>query len=156
MPSMRHVEVLQQSRVRHGYRMAVLTNWYKAKPYRHFEREYLLNESEGAALFCLGQSAGLSASDICEITGRTKNSISRGVNVLLSRGLVERKDDVRDKRRKILDLTECGYQIFKDTEKVFVECERKMLNALSAEELVLLDQLLSKMMFEVVRWAKPI
>ncbi len=154
MPSLRHIEILEQSRVRHGYRMAVLTNWYKGQPYRHFEREYLLNESEGAALFCLGQSAGLTASDICEITGRTKNSISRGVNVLLSRGLAVRREDVRDRRRKILDLTPEGYKIFKDTERVFVESERKMLAALTPEELATFDSLLSKLIHQTVKWAR--
>lgn len=155
MPTLRHIEVLEHSRVRHGYRIAVLTNWYKSRPYRHFEREYLLNESEGAALFCLGQAAGLTASDICEITGRTKNSISRGVKVLLSRGLALRKEDVRDRRRKILDLTPDGYRIFKDTERVFVESERKMLAALSSGELATLDALLSKLIHQTVHWARP-
>jgi len=154
MPSLRHIEVLERSRVKHGYRIAVLTNWYKGRPYKYFEKQYLLNESEGAALFCLGQTSGLTATDICEITGRPKNSISRALTVLLSRKLIVRTADVRDKRRKLLDLTPEGFRIFKDVEEEFVASERKMLSALDPAEMETLDRLLSKMIHETVKWAR--
>lgn len=152
MPNLTHIQILDQSRIRFGYRMAVLTNWYKLHPYRMFEKEYRLSESEGATLYCLGQAAGLNATDVCEITGRPKNSISRAMNQLLAKKLITRHVDVRDKRRKIIDLTPKGFAIFKRAEEWFVETERAMLSPLDKEEIQRLDAMLSKMMNNLPNW----
>lgn len=152
MPSLMHIEILERTRIRFGYRIAVLTNWYKAYPYRMFDREYGLAESEAATLYCLGQTAGLNATDICEITGRPKNSISRAVSLLIEKKFVTRKPDVRDKRRKILDLTDMGFEAFKRSEEWFVSTERAMLSALTQEEIDALDSVLRKMIYHTPNW----
>ena len=152
MPSLMHIEILERTRIRFGYRIAVLTNWYKAYPYRMFDREYQLAESEAAALYCLGQTAGLNATDICEITGRPKNSISRAISLLIEKQLVTRRTDVRDKRRKLLDLTDRGFEAFKRSEEWFVSTERAMLSALTKEEVSTLDILLRKMIYHTPTW----
>ena len=152
MPSLMHIEILERTRIRFGYRIAVLTNWYKAYPYRMFDREYRLAESEAAALYCLGQTAGLNATDICEITGRPKNSISRAISLLIEKQLVTRRTDVRDKRRKLLDLTDRGFEAFKRSEEWFVSTERAMLSALTEEEVSTLDILLRKMIYHTPTW----
>lgn len=153
MPTLKHIEILESSVIRNGYRLAVITNWYKGYPYKVIEQKFRLNESEGAALFCLGQSAGLSATDICAITGRPKNSISRAVNVLLRKKLITRRDDIRDRRRKILDLTEEGFQIYKQSEQLFLASERRILSPLSKEEMKALDAILSKLLRGALDWA---
>jgi DNA-binding MarR family transcriptional regulator len=147
-----HIEILERTRIRFGYRIAVLTNWYKAYPYRMFEREYGLAESEAASLYCLGQAAGLNATDICEITGRPKNSISRAISLLIDKKFVTRRIDVRDKRRKILDLTDGGYEVFKESEEWFVATERAMLSALTPKEIAALDVMLRKMIAYTPTW----
>lgn len=152
MPSLMHIEILERTRIRFGYRIAVLTNWYKSYPYRMFEREHGLGESEAASLYCLGQAAGLNATDICEITGRPKNSISRAVNMLLEKEFITRRIDIRDKRRKILDLTDKGYKVFKESEEWFVATERAMLSALTPEEVKILDLMLRKMIHHTPTW----
>lgn len=152
MPSLMHIEILERTRIRFGYRIAVLTNWYKAYPYRMFDRKYALAESEAATLYCLGQAAGLNATDICEITGRPKNSISRAIGLLMKKKFVTRRTDVRDKRRKILDLTDKGYQAFKESEEWFVATERAMLSALTVEEVAALDLMLRKMIYHTPNW----
>jgi DNA-binding MarR family transcriptional regulator len=152
MPTVTHMQILEQSRIRFGYRIAVLTNWYKLYPYRMFESEYNLSESEGATLYCLAQASGLNATDVCEITGRPKNSISRAMKNLLERKLVTRRVDVRDKRRKIIDLTPKGFGIFKRAEEWFVVTERAMLAPLDKDELQLLDDMLRKMMAHLPGW----
>ena len=152
MPSLIHIEILERMKIRFGNRMAVLSNWYRAYPYRMFERKYQLAESEVAALYCLGQAAGLNATDICEITGRPKNSISRAINLLMEKKFVTRRTDIRDKRRKILDLTDKGYQAFKESEEWFVATERAMLSALTPEEVATLDIMLRKMIHHTPTW----
>lgn len=152
MPSLMHIEILERTRIRFGYRIAVLTNWYKAYPYRMFERQHGLAESEAATFYCLGQAAGLNATDICEITGRPKNSISRAIGLLLEKGLVTRQVDVRDKRKNTLDLTHRGYEIFKESEDWFVVTERAMLSALTPEEIASLDIILRKMIYHTPNW----
>lgn len=152
MPSLTHLEILERTRSRFGNRMAVLSNWYRASTYRVFDKKYQLAESEVAVLYCLGQAAGLNATDICEITGRAKNSISRAVSVLMAEKFVTRRTDIRDKRRKILDLTDKGYQAFKESEEGFGATERAMLSALTSEEVATLDIILRKLIYHTPNW----
>lgn len=152
MPSLSHIEILERSRSRFGNRMTVLGNWYRSYAYRMFDREYQLAESEVAAIYCLGRAAGLNATDICEITGRPKNSISRAISVLMEKKFVTRRTDIRDKRRKILDLTDKGYKAFKEAEEWFIATERAMLSALTADEIAALDILLRKMIYHTPNW----
>jgi DNA-binding MarR family transcriptional regulator len=152
MPSAMHIEILERTRIRFGYRIAVLTNWYKAYPYRMFERKYGLAESEAASLYCLGQAAGLNATDICEITGRPKNSISRAISLLIEKKFVTRRTDIRDKRRKILDLTDRGYKVYRESVEWFVATETAMLSALTPDEIAALDVMLRKMIQHTPNW----
>jgi DNA-binding MarR family transcriptional regulator len=152
MPSLKQVDILDKATIKYGYRLAVLSNWFRSYPHKKIENEFGLIECENAILYCIAQTSGLNATDVCHIAGRPKNSVSRAIRVLLSRGLVSRHEDVRDKRRKTLDVTEEGYRIYKVAEEAFIASERRLLGALSAEELAALDAILSKMVRDAVTW----
>lgn len=59
-------------------------------------------------LVCLHEHPGLSLSDVADQLGFLPSSASKTVDVLVERGLVERKVDPADRRRAILSLTEAG------------------------------------------------
>ena len=152
MPSLTQVDILDKATIKYGYRMAVLSNRFRSYPHKKIEKEFGLIECENAILYCISQTSGLNATEVCHIAGRPKNSVSRAIRVLLSRGLITRQGDVRDKRRKTLDVTAEGYRIYKVAEEAFVASERRLLATLNSDELAALDAILSKLVRDAVTW----
>lgn len=150
-----HFEILEESDVRFGYRIAVLANWYRGPGYKRIEKEFGLTESECSALFCIGHSDHMSATDVCAITGRPKNSMSRAINLLLSKHFLEREIDANDARKKLLRLTEKGRKLYLEIVPIFQESERNILMPLTPSELSDLDKFLSKMIHHITSVAKP-
>jgi DNA-binding MarR family transcriptional regulator len=150
-----HFEILEHSAVRFGYRMAVLANWYRGPGYKRIEKEFGLTEPECSALFCIGHSAQMSATDVCAITGRPKNSMSRAIGLLLDKGLVEREVDSVDGRKKRLKLTSLGQQTYQQIVPIFQESEMNIVSPLTPSELSDFDRLLSKMTKYVTQRPKP-
>ena len=87
----------------------------------------------------------MSATDVCAITGRPKNSMSRAIGLLLDKGLVEREADGEDGRRKLLHLTREGHLTYQKIVPIFQESEMNIVSPLTPSELSDLDRLLSKM-----------
>ncbi|MCA0451048.1 MAG: MarR family winged helix-turn-helix transcriptional regulator [Proteobacteria bacterium] len=145
MPQADHAKILEQSEVRFGYRIAVLANWYRGPGYKLIEQRHGITEPECSVLFCVGHSNELTATDVCHITGRPRNSMSRAIHILLRKKLMARESDPGDARRKILRLTKPGYALYRQIVPVFVESERNMLTPLSLSEISDLDRLLTKM-----------
>lgn len=149
-----HFEILESSAVRFGYRMAVVTNWYRGPGYKKIEKEFGLTEPECSALFCIGHSDHMSATDICAITGRPKNSMSRAIGLLLGKKLIERETDSSDGRKKLLRLTPLGRQLYEAIVPIFQESEKNIVSPLTPSELSDLDRILSKMTKHVTEIAR--
>jgi DNA-binding MarR family transcriptional regulator len=149
-----HVKILERSEVRFGYRLAVLANWYRGPGYKLIEERYGISETECSALFCVGHSDDLTATDVCHITGRPRNSMSRAIHILKRKKLLSRESDPSDGRRKILRLTKSGHALFRLFIPVFLEGERHILGSLSLSEVSDLDRLLTKMITHTARSAK--
>jgi DNA-binding MarR family transcriptional regulator len=58
-----------------------------------------------AALYAIAGSASLTIGDLAEAVGRSPSAASRVVATLLRRGLVERLEEVADRRQRVLRLT---------------------------------------------------
>jgi MarR family transcriptional regulator, temperature-dependent positive regulator of motility len=154
MPSLRHIDLLEGTRVKFGYRFAFIHHWLSGPSFAQVEKALKLNEAECAVIFTTAQAAGLTATDICEVTGRSKNSISRAVHRTLARKLVVRKRTARDRRQAILELTEAGWKAYSIMAKIFLTRERDMLSILTTEELATLDGIMKKLVIKVGDWAK--
>ena len=149
-----HFEILEQSDVRFGYRISVLANWYRGPGYKAIERDYNLTEPEISALFCIGHSDYISATDVCAITGRPKNSMSRAIALLMEKGMLEREADGKDGRKKLLKLTAPGRATYAKIVPIFLQGEADILTPLTPSELSDLDKLLTKMTRHVTRKLK--
>lgn len=141
-----HVSILEQSEVRFGYRLAVLANWYRGPGYKTIEEAHGISEPECSVLFCIGHSPDLTATDICHITGRPKNTMSRAIHFLRRKKLLVREGDPQDARRKLLRLTPEGQVLYRRTIPVFLATEQKIIGGLTPSELSDLDRLLTKML----------
>lgn len=80
----------------------------------------------------------------------SQSSLSRLVDRLVARGLIEKCEDPRDGRGTILSLTEAGSTVFRRIAREHVTAiDRQMTNALSATELVELARLCQKLQVAV-------
>ncbi|QIE47144.1 winged helix-turn-helix transcriptional regulator [Pseudohalocynthiibacter aestuariivivens] len=149
---MKLIDILGETAIPIGYRMAFLTNFMREPLLRRMEREYGLIRPEWTVLICLVYREGLSSSDVCEVTEQPSNTISRAVSSLLAKGMISRRGDARDGRRKLLFLEPAGRAQYDAVMTWFVEAETHLTASLSVQERDLLEKLLDRMGRDVPRW----
>lgn len=145
-------ELASRSSIPCAYRLAYVINWYREPLLKRIENEFGLSRPEWTVLLCLSLRDGMISRDIAEITGQPRNSISRGVEMLVGKGLVTRSSDRKDRRKSILAATARGRAAFDKMIVEFEARESQMLNVLSASEKDTLDRILSKLTAGVALW----
>ena len=150
----KNFSMLNAEPVKIAYRFAVLRNWYAGPVYRRLEAARGINEVESSILFFLGRADGSRAQDICDIVGRPKTTISRGVNSLLRKKLIKRFPDETDKRQRLIFLTPEGRREYESQWPQFAEQEAKLVATLSAPELAFLDAVLAKLIDNLPAWVR--
>ncbi|MFC3229897.1 MarR family winged helix-turn-helix transcriptional regulator [Marinibaculum pumilum] len=116
------------------YRLGYLVNYYREPLMRDIEGRFGLIRPEWTVLLCLSAQQGLTASDICDMTGHLRAAVSRGVGLLEKKGLIERVGDESDGRRLRLFLTGRGREVFARIEPLLQAREDALLARLSAAE----------------------
>jgi DNA-binding MarR family transcriptional regulator len=123
------------------------------QPIRAFiAREFRLSEPEYVVLYALRLRDGITAEDIAASTAKPKNTLSRGVNGLLRRRLIERAPDRADRRRMALSLTPAGRRIIDHIVPALLELEAAMYAPLSTAERHVLDALLERIILGAAGW----
>jgi MarR family transcriptional regulator, temperature-dependent positive regulator of motility len=150
---MQRRHILETSPIPFAYRISYLANFFTGSVYRQVQSQHGVARSEFVLVFCLRLLGELSAQQVCEITGRPKNSVSRAVNAMLERGYVARDTDPADARRGLLKLTRRGRELFDAAIPLFHEREAAMLAPLNARERETLDRLLAKLVLRDDPWA---
>jgi MarR family transcriptional regulator, temperature-dependent positive regulator of motility len=140
------LDLIADSPVKYGFRITTMRNWYAVPAFGRIERELDLTESEITVIFCLGHIPALRAKDVSVISARPKNSISRGVHLLLRKKLAQQNADRADKREKTLTLTSSGLAMFRKIMPIFQARQDAMLSALTARERQSFDRLLDKLL----------
>ena len=93
---MKLLDIIDNTPIPVGYRIAFLTNFWREPLLRRMEREFGLIRPEWTVLICLVYRDGLNSRDICEVTEQPSNSISRGVAALEEKGLIHRRPDPQE------------------------------------------------------------
>ncbi|HEY5409805.1 MAG TPA: winged helix DNA-binding protein, partial [Caulobacteraceae bacterium] len=88
---------------------------------------------------------GVSAAEISQMSGVDKSPVSRAVQALIGRGLMQAKGDSGDNRRMLLSLTAPGEALHDRVIQVSLERDEQILNGLSAAERVTLFQLFGRL-----------
>ncbi len=78
---------------------------------------------------------GISQTELAALVGIEGSSLVRLLDILVARGLVERQADPRDRRTRLIVLTEAGHAMLGDIRRVLDEAEAEMLADASDEEL---------------------
>lgn len=136
-----------------GYRLSYLANFYTEPVYKEIDRRYGLARSEFVVLLCLSQLGQLSAQNICETTGRPKNSISQAVAKLASAKHINRTPDEADARRVYLSLSPSGSALCDEIIPLFRAREAQMLSVLDASEQQQFEALLERLTQRQDGWA---
>ncbi len=95
---------------------------------------YKLNINAWRVMSNIARNAPISASDIGNFTSLEADKITRATNLLVKQGLVDRRDDARDRRRVILTLTDRGWSVSRAIMEAGVEYERQLLDVLNDRE----------------------
>jgi len=127
------------------YRLSVLSNRVSQTISAIYGRRFGLAITEWRVMAVLGRYQDLSAGEVAERTAMDKVAVSRAVARLLDRGLIERDTHGSDRRRSVLKLSEVGYSVYDEVAPMTLECERRLLTHLDADERAQLDRLLHKL-----------
>lgn len=98
------------------------------------QHKVAMSHSETHALIEIGQSDGLSASDIADLLRLDKGSVSRTLATLSDKGWVRTRAAADDKRRKLLELTAKGRQKLAEVHAHANTHVNDALSLLSADE----------------------
>lgn len=93
------------------FRLARLAQSLESKP-RDFGTGEMFSGSEIHMIESIGRSSNLSVTNIAEMLAVTKGAVSQTLKRLVSRGLVEKKQDPANLSRCNVELTASGRKIF--------------------------------------------
>lgn len=138
----------------YGWRLNYLANYYSLVANRKLHRRFKISRQEFVVLFCLANSTAVTAHDICEVTGRPKNTISRAISSLISKGCITKHTHPRDARAEIIRLEPVGKQLYDQIITIFEERDQAMVAGLNAAERKTLKRLMDKMLENFNSWSE--
>ena len=127
------------------YQLSVLTNRVSDAIARHYSERFDLTIPEWRVMAALGNTAGLSASEVAAKTAMDKVQVSRAVSNLVENGRVERSSDAQDGRITRLALSPRGQAIYHQVAPLALDLEARLIATLSVEERKSLDSIMQKL-----------
>lgn len=146
-------EILDAVAIPTAYKMGYVSNYYREPSFREIEKAYGLTRPEILSLIFLCFRDGITASEICDFSGHLKPNISRAVNALEKKGLIDRRPDPADQRRQLLFVKKSGRALHDAFMPGLVAREKTMKNCLSNDEQQQLDNLLRKLCQHAKSWS---
>ena len=87
-----------------------------------------------AALYAIDGTATLTVADLAELIGRSPSATSRLVSELERRGLVERREEVADRRQRQIEITAAGHALLAQVDGARAEQFLSVVRPLPAAE----------------------
>jgi MarR family transcriptional regulator, temperature-dependent positive regulator of motility len=148
--------ILKNNEIAFGYRIGYLFNQFSGPVYQWTTAELGLQRPEFAVLFCIAHLPETTASDVAQLTGIPKNSVSRAVSKLIDLDLIARTPDANDARRALLHLTTVGKKRYEQILPKFKERQQRMISVLTAAERVEFNRLLNKLVERGDDWVQSL
>ncbi len=127
------------------YRLSILSNRVSIIIAQAYKDKFGLSITEWRIMAVLGEYPGASADEVSTKTQIEKSIISRAVQKLLTRNLINRVVDTVDRRRQNLQLTKTGQDVYKQIVPISYDYEDSLLECLSKTEAKQLDKLIDKL-----------
>jgi DNA-binding MarR family transcriptional regulator len=147
-------DILHSEVLPYGWRLNYLANYYSLIANRQLNKRFKTTRQEFVVLFCLANSSNVTAHDICEVTGRPKNTISRAISSLINKGCITKHSHSRDARAEIIRLEPNGKRLYDQIITIFEDRDRAMVAGLNAAERKTLKRLLDKMLESFNPWSE--
>ncbi len=128
------------------YRLSVVAQTVSGSLSRIYASRFDLSVPQWRVMAVLGRYEPISANEVCDRTVMDKVAVSRAVQAMLRRGLVERTVDPSDRRRSALRLSKRGRAIHNEIVPMALDYERRLLETLTPEERAALDSLLKRLL----------
>lgn len=118
-----------------------------ARPFNeHVAKKHRLSINEWRAMVVLASHPGCVATDVVELTGLDKMSVSRAVAALHQEGRLEKHGDPLDHRKARLALTPEGSRLFEEIGEQAKRREDQLFAGVSDAELSELDSTLDRLL----------
>ncbi len=127
------------------YRLSILSNRISGIIAETYRDKFALSITEWRIMAVLGEYPGASADEVSAKIQIEKSIVSRALQKLLARHLVEREVDETDRRRQNLSLTKTGMEIYKQVVPVSYEYEEQLLECFSKNERETFDKLIDRL-----------
>ncbi len=129
------------------YRLSLLSNTVSQGIAQIYQQDHQLNIPEWRVMAVLGRYPGLTASQVCERTVMDKVTVSRAVNTLLEKLLVERLMHASDRRKRPLQITyPKGRKLLEEIIPFALGYQAALLRTLTKDEWRLLDGLIARLL----------
>lgn len=127
------------------FKLLLLVN-ITAKPFSAlYERRYRISLTEWRVMFSVAQRPGIQATELSELLGLDKMTVSRAVQSLERRRRIVRTPDEKDRRRQRLTLSKAGSDLYDIISPAGRAREELLMSSLGAEQKVALATLLDRL-----------
>lgn len=133
------------------YRLSLLSNAISGAIAAVYGDKFAISMPEWRIMMILAEYPDISADEVCRRTKIEKSVVSRAVARLLSRHLINRDVDEKDRRRSILRLSETGLSVYDEVMPIARNYEAELLADLTAEELEAFNDMIDKLMEKATR-----
>ena len=147
-----HAKLWENSRFRTVYRISILANFHNLLVVPKLEKDFDILRDEFNILFCLAEAGPMTGTDVCRITGRPRNSVSRCAERLIQRKLINARAGETDKRMTSFAILPAGRKLYASMLPLFEDGEEKMFSGLTASERNALDKILAKLVSQHSKW----
>lgn len=125
------------------YRLAILSGEVSRGLSQIYARQFQLSVPEWRIIANLGRFGPLNAGDLAERSSLDKPKVTRALQKLEARALVQRAVEAHDRRQVRLTLTRRGRALLSEIAKLALAWEHQLLASLTADDRVALERIIS-------------
>ena len=127
------------------YRLSILSNRISEIIAKTYRDKFALSITEWRIMAVLGEYPGSSADEVSVKIQIEKSIVSRALQKLLARSLVNREVDESDRRRQNLTLTKTGLEIYQQVVPVSYDYQDQLQECFSKQERDMFNGLIDKL-----------
>lgn len=137
------------------YRLAILSAEVSRGLSQIYARQFQLSVPEWRIIANLGRFGPLNAGDLAERSSLDKPKVTRALQKLEARHLVQRSVEARDRRQVRLSLTRRGRAMLAEIAKLALTWERQLLASISTDDQAALDRIVGALLAQAKRTSRP-
>ncbi|NHN24062.1 MarR family transcriptional regulator [Flavobacterium jejuense] len=125
------------------------------KSYRKFSKRNFLKVVDDITidqkliLQYLNDFPGLSQKEIAELVFKDNASLTRMIDLMVNKNFLKRSMNIEDRRRFKIEITPKGKEVLSKLEPVIAENRKKAFAGITEQELIQLDMILNKILFNI-------